>query len=154
MKLDDLKKFAENFKLNCKVPSDLIPILTKDKQQAIAGRIRNQSQAEVVTIKANMSETYNGTLSVVQEGLQNVNGLKGQSLDGIQDKITSLRVNLGELESKLETAVREEIMRSQALRDEKKDLYIKFDRLEQAQEQNQSQRVMTSLSLRETKLIC
>lgn len=40
VKLNDLKKFAENFKLNTPVPSDLIPILAKDKvkQQAIQAR--------------------------------------------------------------------------------------------------------------------
>ncbi|TID15673.1 hypothetical protein E6O75_ATG08001 [Venturia nashicola] len=42
VKLNDLKKFAENFKLNTEVPSDLIPILTKDKdkQQAIMDRAK------------------------------------------------------------------------------------------------------------------
>jgi hypothetical protein len=42
VKLNDLKKFAENFKLNTEVPSDLIPILAKDKkkQQEIMDRAK------------------------------------------------------------------------------------------------------------------
>ncbi|KAF2840636.1 hypothetical protein M501DRAFT_930469 [Patellaria atrata CBS 101060] len=33
VKLNDLKKFSQNFKLNTPVPSDLVPILAKDKQK-------------------------------------------------------------------------------------------------------------------------
>jgi hypothetical protein len=33
VKLNDLKKFAENFKLNTEVPPDLVPILAKDKRK-------------------------------------------------------------------------------------------------------------------------
>jgi hypothetical protein len=45
VKLNDLKKFAENFKLNTEVPSDLIPILAKDKkkQQEIMDRAKKHT---------------------------------------------------------------------------------------------------------------
>jgi hypothetical protein len=45
VKLNDLKKFAENFKLNTEVPTDLIPILAKDKkkQQEIMDRAKKNT---------------------------------------------------------------------------------------------------------------
>jgi hypothetical protein len=46
VKLNDLKKFAQNFKLSTPVPSDLVPILAKDetKQQAIVEKALKQAQ--------------------------------------------------------------------------------------------------------------
>ncbi|CAN9409812.1 unnamed protein product [Alternaria alternata] len=46
VKLNDLKKFALNFKLSTPVPSDLVPILAKDetKQQAIVDKANRQAQ--------------------------------------------------------------------------------------------------------------
>lgn len=46
VKLNDLKKFAQNFKLSTPVPSDLVPILAKDetKQQAIVEKALRQAQ--------------------------------------------------------------------------------------------------------------
>lgn len=46
VKLNDLKKFAINFKLNTPVPTDLVPILAKDetKQQAIVEKALKQAQ--------------------------------------------------------------------------------------------------------------
>ena len=46
VKLNDLKKFALNFKLSTPVPSDLVPILAKDenKQQAIVEKALKQAQ--------------------------------------------------------------------------------------------------------------
>lgn len=46
VKLNDLKKFALNFKLSTPVPSDLVPILAKDetKQQAIVEKALRQAQ--------------------------------------------------------------------------------------------------------------
>lgn len=46
VKLNDLKKFALNFKLSTPVPSDLVPILAKDenKQQAIVEKARRQAE--------------------------------------------------------------------------------------------------------------
>ncbi|PZD29424.1 PBP1, Protein interacting with poly(A)-binding protein [Pyrenophora tritici-repentis] len=46
VKLNDLKKFAQNFKLSTPVPSDLVPILAKDetKQQAIVDKANRQAQ--------------------------------------------------------------------------------------------------------------
>jgi hypothetical protein len=46
VKLNDLKKFALNFKLSTPVPTDLVPILAKDetKQQAIVERALKQAQ--------------------------------------------------------------------------------------------------------------
>jgi hypothetical protein len=45
VKLNDLKKFAENFKLNTVVPPDLVPILAKDKkkQQEIVDKAKKQA---------------------------------------------------------------------------------------------------------------
>lgn len=45
VKLNDLKKFAQNFKLSTPVPSDLVPILAKDetKQQAIVEKALRQA---------------------------------------------------------------------------------------------------------------
>jgi hypothetical protein len=46
VKLNDLKKFALNFKLSTPVPQDLVPILAKDetKQQAIVEKANRQAQ--------------------------------------------------------------------------------------------------------------
>jgi len=57
VKLNDLKKFALNFKLSTPVPSDLVPILAKDetKQQAIVEKALKQAQE----IKAAPSKTSN-----------------------------------------------------------------------------------------------
>ncbi|KAH4119711.1 hypothetical protein HBI40_052700 [Parastagonospora nodorum] len=51
VKLNDLKKFALNFKLSTPVPSDLVPILAKDenKQQAIVERALKQAQETKTT---------------------------------------------------------------------------------------------------------
>jgi len=45
VKLNDLKKFAENFKLTTQVPLDLVPILAKDKrkQQEIVDKAKKQA---------------------------------------------------------------------------------------------------------------
>lgn len=51
VKLNDLKKFAQNFKLSTPVPSDLVPILAKDetKQQAIVEKALRQAQETKTT---------------------------------------------------------------------------------------------------------
>lgn len=51
VKLNDLKKFALNFKLSTPVPSDLVPILAKDgaKQQAIVEKALRQAQETKTT---------------------------------------------------------------------------------------------------------
>lgn len=51
VKLNDLKKFALNFKLSTPVPSDLVPILAKDetKQQAIVEKALRQAQETKIT---------------------------------------------------------------------------------------------------------
>jgi hypothetical protein len=51
VKLNDLKKFALNFKLSTPVPTDLVPILAKDetKQQAIVERALKQAQETKTT---------------------------------------------------------------------------------------------------------
>ncbi|KAH7084831.1 PAB1 binding protein-like protein [Paraphoma chrysanthemicola] len=51
VKLNDLKKFALNFKLSTPVPSDLVPILAKDetKQQAIVEKALKQAQETKTT---------------------------------------------------------------------------------------------------------
>jgi hypothetical protein len=51
VKLNDLKKFALNFKLSTPVPTDLVPILAKDetKQQAIVEKALKQAQETKTT---------------------------------------------------------------------------------------------------------
>ncbi|KAF1839213.1 hypothetical protein BDW02DRAFT_487487 [Decorospora gaudefroyi] len=51
VKLNDLKKFALNFKLSTPVPSDLVPILAKDetKQLAIVEKANRQAQEKKTT---------------------------------------------------------------------------------------------------------
>ncbi|KAK1908390.1 hypothetical protein P3342_009239 [Pyrenophora teres f. teres] len=58
VKLNDLKKFAQNFKLSTPVPSDLVPILAKDetKQQAIVDKANRQAQ-ELKTTPPKASST-------------------------------------------------------------------------------------------------
>lgn len=58
VKLNDLKKFALNFKLSTPVPSDLVPILAKDetKQQAIVQKALKQAQ-EIKTTPPKTSST-------------------------------------------------------------------------------------------------
>ncbi|KAI4629532.1 uncharacterized protein J4E87_003796 [Alternaria ethzedia] len=58
VKLNDLKKFALNFKLSTPVPSDLVPILAKDetKQQAIVDKANKQAQ-EMKTTPPKTSST-------------------------------------------------------------------------------------------------
>lgn len=48
VKLNDLKKFAENFKLKSRVPDDLVPILAKDheKQQEIKRKAEESARVE------------------------------------------------------------------------------------------------------------
>lgn len=51
VRLNDLKKFAQNFKLTTPVPQDLVPILAKDetKQQAIVEKALRQAQETKTT---------------------------------------------------------------------------------------------------------
>ncbi|KAF2399208.1 hypothetical protein EJ06DRAFT_479164 [Trichodelitschia bisporula] len=51
VKLNDLKKFAENFKLNTEVPPDLVPILAKDeiKQREIVEKAKQNAKEIVKT---------------------------------------------------------------------------------------------------------
>ncbi|KAK3671845.1 poly(A)-binding protein binding protein [Recurvomyces mirabilis] len=51
VKLNDLKKFAANFKLNSRVPDDLVPILAKDreKQQEIQRKAEEAAKEHEVT---------------------------------------------------------------------------------------------------------
>ncbi|KAK5110100.1 hypothetical protein LTR62_006234 [Meristemomyces frigidus] len=51
VKLNDLKKFAANFKLNSRVPDDLVPILAKDreKQQEIKRKAEEAAKEHEVT---------------------------------------------------------------------------------------------------------
>ena len=57
VKVNDLKKFAKNFKLNTPVPKDLVPILAKDKskQEEIMEKARqNAEQAQSSSAKHNV----------------------------------------------------------------------------------------------------
>lgn len=53
VKLNDLKKFAENFKLYSRVPDDLVPILakTKEKQQEIVIKAESQAREKEHNVK-------------------------------------------------------------------------------------------------------
>ncbi|QDS74946.1 hypothetical protein FKW77_004560 [Venturia effusa] len=60
-------------------------------------------------------------------------------LADMRASISSLSASLQELRSKVETSIKEESMRSQALQIERNELHNKVDRLERAQYENQSQ---------------
>ncbi|KAI9771328.1 MAG: hypothetical protein M1840_002298 [Geoglossum simile] len=59
IKLNDLMKFSQNFKLNTPVPKDLIPILAKDKnkQEEIMERARKAAEEKSQNITANGKST-------------------------------------------------------------------------------------------------
>ncbi|KAF1942358.1 hypothetical protein EJ02DRAFT_502904 [Clathrospora elynae] len=59
VKLNDLKKFALNFKLSTPVPPDLVPILAKDetKQQTIVDKANRQAQEMKTTLPKTSSTT-------------------------------------------------------------------------------------------------
>lgn len=55
VKLNELKKFAQHFKLNTPVPSDLVPILAKDKDkqdEIVEKALRNVEEAKSTPLKA------------------------------------------------------------------------------------------------------
>ncbi|KAF2127158.1 hypothetical protein P153DRAFT_320653 [Dothidotthia symphoricarpi CBS 119687] len=97
VKLNDLKKFALNFKLSTPVPSDLVPILAKDetKQQAIVEKALRQVQEtktsppkatrtisdSKITARATPSkpDTTQGSPSVPADRQQNQRTRPGQS---------------------------------------------------------------------------
>lgn len=53
VKLNDLKKFAANFKLKSRVPDDLVPILAKDHEKQLEIQKRAEDAAKEEEIKAN-----------------------------------------------------------------------------------------------------
>lgn len=63
VKLHDLKKFAENFTLNTRVPNDLVPLMAKDldKQRAIQQKADEAYEREKLrvdeTLKQELSQT-------------------------------------------------------------------------------------------------
>lgn len=65
VKLNDLKKFAENFKLKSRVPDDLVPILAKDphKQHEIQHKAEEAAQLEEVRVKELEKEKASVTAS-------------------------------------------------------------------------------------------
>lgn len=59
VKLNDLKKFAENFKLYSRVPDDLVPILakTKEKQEEIVSKAEQQARDKELKVKTDSPAT-------------------------------------------------------------------------------------------------
>jgi len=59
VKLNDLKKFSQNFKLHSRVPEDLVPILakTKERQDEIRERAEQQARDKEVKDKEKVSAT-------------------------------------------------------------------------------------------------
>jgi len=59
VKLNDLKKFSQNFKLHSRVPEDLVPILakTKERQDEIRDKAEQQAREKEVKDKEKVSET-------------------------------------------------------------------------------------------------
>ncbi|KAK3625215.1 poly(A)-binding protein binding protein [Elasticomyces elasticus] len=80
VKLNDLKKFAANFKLNSRVPDDLVPILAKDREKQVA----IQQAAEAAAKEAELSPKKSGEkkrgspLGGVREGSGKEGGNKSQ----------------------------------------------------------------------------
>lgn len=52
VKLNDLKKFAANFKLNSRVPDDLVPILAKDREKQIEIKRKAEEAANNQDVKS------------------------------------------------------------------------------------------------------
>ncbi|KAK5709708.1 poly(A)-binding protein binding protein [Elasticomyces elasticus] len=71
VKLNDLKKFAANFKLNSRVPDDLVPILAKDREKQVA----IQKAAEAAAKEAELSPKKSGSGE----------GKRGSPLGGVKE---------------------------------------------------------------------
>ena len=56
VKLNDLKKFAENFKLRSRVPDDLVPILAKDREKQIEIQHKADEAAKEEAVKSKERE--------------------------------------------------------------------------------------------------
>ncbi|EWC45764.1 hypothetical protein DRE_05101 [Drechslerella stenobrocha 248] len=72
VKLQDLKKFAQSFKLNTPVPQDLVPILAKDKakQDEIIEKSKINAAAAHVKKQAPPTQSTTGTTPTVQSSLR------------------------------------------------------------------------------------
>ncbi|WPH01171.1 Hypothetical protein R9X50_00400700 [Acrodontium crateriforme] len=57
VKLNDLKKFAANFKLNSRVPDDLVPILAKDREKQIEIKRKAEEAANNQNLKSKEKAT-------------------------------------------------------------------------------------------------
>ncbi|EMC97447.1 hypothetical protein BAUCODRAFT_452678 [Baudoinia panamericana UAMH 10762] len=51
VKLNDLKKFAENFKLKSRVPDDLVPILAKDREKQVEIQKKAEEEAKKAEVE-------------------------------------------------------------------------------------------------------
>lgn len=69
IKLNELMKFAQNFKLNTPVPKDLIPILAKDRsrQQQIVDRAQQQADDKVTAKTATAPTTTSTTAKNIDQ---------------------------------------------------------------------------------------
>ncbi|KAK5114992.1 hypothetical protein LTR85_010030 [Meristemomyces frigidus] len=56
VKLNDLKKFAMNFKLNTRVPDDLVPILAKDREKQTEIQNKAEELAKEAEVKAEQKQ--------------------------------------------------------------------------------------------------
>ncbi|KAK3644106.1 poly(A)-binding protein binding protein [Elasticomyces elasticus] len=83
VKLNDLKKFAANFKLNSRVPDDLVPILAKDREKQVAIQKAAEAaakEAELSPKKVGSGEGKRGSpLGRVKEGGGKVEGGNGKA---------------------------------------------------------------------------
>ncbi|KAF3936465.1 hypothetical protein ABW19_dt0207485 [Dactylella cylindrospora] len=72
VKLQDLKRFAMNFKLNTPVPQDLVPILAKDKakQDEIIEKSKANAAAAQTKKQSPSSQTSTGSTNTVQPNLR------------------------------------------------------------------------------------
>ncbi|KAK5715407.1 poly(A)-binding protein binding protein [Elasticomyces elasticus] len=80
VKLNDLKKFAANFKLNSRVPDDLVPILAKDREKQVAIQRAAEEAAKEAELSPKKSGEKKGAspLGGVREGAGKEGGNKSQ----------------------------------------------------------------------------
>ena len=84
VKLNDLKKFSQNFKLHTPVPSDLVPILAKEKtkQEEIVERaIKNMQEIKAAPLKSIANSTDPKQSRTGHTRLENGHGLQAYQPD-------------------------------------------------------------------------
>ncbi|KAJ8612404.1 hypothetical protein MRB53_037445 [Persea americana] len=66
VRINDLKKFAENFKLKSRVPDDLVPILAKDHEKQVEIKRKADEAARVEEVRSKEDAQKSSTVSAPQ----------------------------------------------------------------------------------------